>query len=286
MKRLCSAILVLLSLGYSLTTEANNVVNLAIEQRPLYKRDYYLHELLAAALRASNYQAEINEVLVHPHQQRTLLMLDEKQADVFWSMTSPEREHLAIAVKVPLFKGYIGKRALLTKRAFLPRFKDLKTKQDLAQFSAIQGHDWPDTKILAQNGLTVRPLANYQAMFSLVIRGRVDYFPRSFIEVISEMEQIKSDELVIVPNLYISYPTAFYFFVSNHKPELAEALLKGLKVMKSTGEFEQLFASYFAEDLAKLPFKEGEVVEIKLDNDYFQPQKKEPKLLFLHYNRY
>lgn len=275
MKRLCSAILVLLSLGYSLTTEANNVVNLAIEQRPLYKRDYYLHELLAAALRAGNYQAEINEVLVHPHQQRTLLMLDEKQADVFWSMTSPEREHLAIAVKVPLFKGYIGKRALLTKRAFLPRFKDLKTKQDLAQFSAIQGHDWPDTKILAQNGLTVRPLANYQAMFSLVIRGRVDYFPRSFIEVISEMEQIKSDELVIVPNLYISYPTAFYFFVSNHKPELAQALLKGLKVMKSTGEFEQLFASYFAEDLAKLPFKEGKVTEIKLDNDYFQPQKKE-----------
>ena len=275
MKRLCSAILVLLSLGYSLTTEANNVVNLAIEQRPLYKRDYYLHELLAAALRASNYQAEINEVLVHPHQQRTLLMLDEKQADVFWSMTSPEREHLAIAVKVPLFKGYIGKRAFLTKRAFLPRFKDLKTKQDLAQFSAIQGHDWPDTKILAQNGLTVRPLANYQAMFSLVIRGRVDYFPRSFIEVISEMEQIKSDDLAIVPDLYISYPTAFYFFVSNHKPELAEALLKGLKVMKSTGEFEQLFASYFAEDLAKLPFKEGEVIEIKLDNDYFQPQKKE-----------
>jgi len=275
MKRLCSAILVLLSLGYSLTTEANNVVNLAIEQRPLYKRDYYLHELLAAALRASNYQAEINEVLVHPHQQRTLLMLDEKQADVFWSMTSPEREHLAIAVKVPLFKGYIGKRALLTKRAFLPRFKDLKTKQDLAQFSAIQGHDWPDTKILAQYGLTVRPLANYQAMFSLVIRGRVDYFPRSFIEVISEMEQIKSDDLAIVPDLYISYPTAFYFFVSNHKPELAEALLKGLKVMKSTGEFEQLFASYFAEDLAKLPFKEGEVIEIKLDNDYFQPQKKE-----------
>ncbi|MEL7580650.1 transporter substrate-binding domain-containing protein [Pseudoalteromonas sp. D15MCD-2] len=276
MKRLCSAILVLLSLGYSLTTEANNVVNLAIEQRPLYKRDYYLHELLAAALRASNYQAEINEVLVHPHQQRTLLMLDEKQADVFWSMTSPEREHLAIAVKVPLFKGYIGKRAFLTKRAFLPRFKDLKTKQDLAQFSAIQGHDWPDTKILAQNGLTVRPLANYQAMFSLVIRGRVDYFPRSFIEVISEMEQIKSDDLAIVPDLYISYPTAFYFFVSNHKPELAEALLKGLKVMKSTGEFEQLFASYFAEDLAKLPFKEGEVIEVKLDNDYFQPQKKEP----------
>lgn len=275
MKRLCSAILVLLSLGYSLTAEANNVVNLAIEQRPLYKRDYYLHELLAAALRASNYQAEINEVLVHPHQQRTLLMLDEKQADVFWSMTSPEREHLAIAVKVPLFKGYIGKRALLTKRAFLPRFKGLKTKQDLAQFSAIQGHDWPDTKILAQNGLTVRPLANYQAMFSLVIRGRVDYFPRSFIEVISEMEQIKSDDLAIVPDLYISYPTAFYFFVSNHKPELAEALLKGLKVMKSTGEFEQLFASYFAEDLAKLPFKEGEVIEIKLDNDYFQPQKKE-----------
>ncbi len=276
MKRLYNVTLVLLSLGFSIATEAKSVVNLAIEQHPLYKRDYYLHELLAAALRAGNYQAEINEVLVHPHQQRTLLMLGEKQADLFWSMTSPEREHLAIAVPVPLFKGYIGKRALLTKRALLARFKDIKTKQDLAPFTAIQGHDWPDTKILAQNGLTVRPLASYQTMFSLVNSGRVDYFPRSFIEVISELEQVKADELVIVPNLYISYPTAFYFFVGNHNPELAEALLKGLTVMKNTGEFEQLFASYFAEDLAKLPFKEGDVTEIKLDNDYFKPQKKEP----------
>ena len=276
MKRLCSAILVVLSLGCSLPIDAKNVVNLAIEQRPLYQRDHYLHALLGAAFSAAKYPTVINEVLVHPHQQRTLLMLDENQADVYWSMTSPEREHLAIAVPVPLFKGFIGKRALLTKREFLPRFKEVKTKQDLMAFTAIQGHDWPDTKILAQNGLAVRPLANYQAMFNLVISGLVDYFPRSFIEVTSELKQINSEQLAIVPNVYISYPSAFYFFVSNNKPELAEVLLTGLNAMKSSGEFDQLFNSYFAEDLAGLPFTEKSAIEIKLENDYFQPQKKEP----------
>jgi len=276
MKQLTAVAFVLITLMCSLNVYADTVVNLAVEQRPLYKRDDYLNELLLKALEAAQFPVKINKVLVHPHQQRTLLRLDANQADIYWSMTSPEREQLAIAVPVPLFKGYIGKRALLTKRSFLPRFTQLKNKRDLAQFTAIQGHDWPDTKILAQNGLSVRPLANYQAMFSLVIAGRVDYFPRSFIEVMSELEQINDERLVIVPDVYISYPTAFYFFVSHRKPALAKALLKGLQTMQASGEFDEMFNRYFAEGLASLPFKEGNTLEIALENEYFQPQKKEP----------
>ena len=46
-------------------------------------------------------------------------------------MTSPERETLAIAIKIPLYLGYIGKRALVTKRSMLPVFAKIKTIEQL-----------------------------------------------------------------------------------------------------------------------------------------------------------
>jgi hypothetical protein len=246
-----------------------NIVNVAQEQRVQYARDDYLNELLEKALVSAQYPAEINPVLIHPHQQRTLIALGTKNLDLYWSMSSPERESLAIAIKIPLFKGYIGKRALLTSKNSIARFKGITSLEQLGRLSAVQGHDWPDTKIMAFNGLHIRPFANYQAMFALTSAGRIDYFPRSFIEVNSELAANKQSNLVIVPNLYISYPTGFYYFVSNSKPELAVAIEKGLKIMQKNGEFDTLFDEYFAKDLNTLPYEKGKTVELKLDNPYF-----------------
>ncbi|MBQ4834283.1 transporter substrate-binding domain-containing protein [Pseudoalteromonas sp. MMG010] len=253
---------------FSVHSYATNIINIAQEQRVQYKRDEYLLTLLEKALAEAKYSAEINQVLIHPHQQRTLIALDTKNLDLFWSMNSPERESLAIAIKIPLYKGFIGKRALLTKKRNLERFKQIKTVEQLAKLSSVQGHDWPDTKILAHNGLNVRPLANYQAMFMLTGKGRIDYFPRSFIEVGSELKANEQSDLVIVPNLFISYPTGFYYFVSKSKPELAAAVQRGLTAMINNGEFDALFNQYFADDIAALPYN-SKVQEIKLDNPFY-----------------
>lgn len=267
-----SFISLLVFISYALYSEkvtATETVTIGQEPRALYQRDEYLKELLQQALTAANYSAQLKTVIVHPHQQRALITLDGDGVDLYWSMTSPERETLAIAIKVPLFKGYIGKRVLVTKQESLSRFATVSTQEQLKGFTAIQGHDWPDTKILAHNGLSVRPFANYQAMFNIVLTGRADYFPRSFIEVSSELKEKSNEGLVIVPNLYISYPSAFYYFVSKRKPELAKSLAEGLAIMQQNGNFEQLFAQYFAEDLKALPFDTANTVEIKLENPYF-----------------
>jgi ABC-type amino acid transport substrate-binding protein len=246
-----------------------NIVHIAQEQREQYVPDDYLKKLLSKALVSAQYPADIRSVFIHPHQQRTLIALDTEKLDLYWSMSSPERESLAIAIKIPLFKGYIGKRALLASKDSLASFKGVNTIEQLSKLSAVQGHDWPDTKIMAFNGLHVRPLANYQAMFTLTSRGRIDYFPRSFIEVNSELEANKQSNLMIVPNLYISYPTGCYYFVSKRKPKLAEAIEKGLKIMQENGEFDALFNEYFAKEINNLPYSKADTVEIKLDNPYF-----------------
>ncbi|MBH0019231.1 transporter substrate-binding domain-containing protein [Pseudoalteromonas sp. SWXJ133] len=257
-----------LFVSFSLMAQ-EQIINVAQKQDTQNAREEYLNELLVRALESVNYSGVIRMTPISELQKRKLINLDDNELDMYWSMSSPEREALALAIKIPLFKGYIGKRALLTNKQNLARFKKVKNIEQLATFSAVQGHNWPDTRIMSYNGLHVRPLTNYQAMFTLTSRGRIDYFPRSFIEVNSELVENKQSNLVIVPNLYISYPTGIYYFVTKSKPELAKAVEEGLIVMQESGEFDALFNEYFAKDLNTLPYAKGKTIEIKLDNPYF-----------------
>ncbi|TMO70284.1 substrate-binding periplasmic protein [Pseudoalteromonas aurantia] len=257
--------------SWASTSYAVSTLYVAKEQRALYDRDLYLYELLDKALLAAQFEVKVEHIEVHPHQQRTLMALSRGEVDLHWSMTSPEREQLAIAIPVALFKGFIGKRALMINRTHLARFEKIETKAQLAKLTAVQGHDWPDTKILAFNDLPVRPMSKYQAMFAMVARGKIDYFPRSFIEVASELAKQHNDDLVILPNLYLQYPSAFYFFVSKEKPEVAIALKKGLALMQQNGEFDVLFERYFLAKLNALPMDNAR--KISLQNPYFEVPK-------------
>ncbi|RZM81513.1 hypothetical protein C3B51_08690 [Pseudoalteromonas rubra] len=258
-KRVMYLMLILLGV----VAEAKPSIYVAKEMRPLYDRDLFLYELLDLSLKAAEYPVDIQHVKVHPHQQRTLLALSKGEVDLHWSMSSPAREKLAIAVKFPLFDGLIGKRALLVHRAQLARFEAVKDKAALAKLVAVQGHDWPDTKILAANGLKVRPIVNYQAMFDLILTQKADYFPRSVIEVDSELAAQSATDLVKLPGVYLSYPAHFYFFVNKQQPQLAEKLALGLSRLKESGEYRQLLARYF--DLSFL----STARPIYLDNPFF-----------------
>lgn len=243
---------------------ATEVVKVAKEQRKLYPRDHYIVSLLEMAL--ANHAYQLEHVPVHPHQQRTLLKLSKGDVDIHWGMTSPDRETIATAIPIPIFKGLIGKRIALINEQRQPEFS-ATTDDKFKLLTAVQGHDWPDTKILAQNGYRVKPFAHYPAMFTMLSRGQVDYFPRSVIEIQDELAEFNKLGLAIEQYHLLSYPAAFYFFVNKNKSELAIALESGLLAMVSDGRFDKLFYDYFANTLAEL--KLDERVEHQLKNDYF-----------------
>lgn len=257
----CFIALISLSICSAAATE---VVKVAKEQRKLYPRDHYIVSLLEMAL--ANHAYQLEHVPVHPHQQRTLLKLSKGDVDIHWGMTSPDRETIATAIPIPIFKGLIGKRIALINQQRQPEFSAI-TDDKFKLLTAVQGHDWPDTKILAQNGYRVKPFAHYPAMFTMVSRGQVDYFPRSVIEIQDELAEFNKLGLAIEQQHLLSYPAAFYFFVNKNKSELATALESGLLAMVSDGRFDKLFDDYFADTLAKL--KLDERVEQQLENDYF-----------------
>lgn len=245
-----------------IAAQSPELIYVAKEARTLYDRDLYLYELLEKALAAAKYTAQIEHIKIHPHQQRTLMALSRGKVDLHWSMTSATREQIAIPIKVPLYDGLIGKRVLIVHKDIYPAIKAVRSLDELKRFTAVQGHDWPDTKILSYNGLKVRPISDYQTMFNLIADKKADYFPRSVIEANSELIAQNNENLMIVPDFHLSYPTAFYFFVNKDRQALAKALEEGLAKLQVSGELQLLKQKY---GLSTQPNS----TNIKLNNPYY-----------------
>jgi len=177
------------------------------------------------------------------------------------TMTSVEREQLALPVRVPIFKGLYGWRLLLAPVGVAARMQQVQTLDQLRQFSMMQGHEWPDTGILQANGFKVIVSTGYEAMFKQLRQGRADAFPRSVEEVWWEMERY-GQGLAVVPDICLHHPAAVYYFVAPEEAELAAAIEAGLQCLRANGAFDRLFMQYHAEDLARARLGARRVIEL------------------------
>lgn len=168
-------------------------------------------------------------------------MLKSKEyLDVMHSMSNAERENEFIAVKIPLLKGLMGKRMLFVNRANLAEFQGMTELSQLKQKVGCQGIHWPDSDILEANGFNIARVVVFEAMFEMVVKGRCDYFARGIHEIYPELSSIKDKhpELVIVPNIIVSYPAPVYFFLGQHNQALANRIEVGLFRLKQSGQFD------------------------------------------------
>ena len=92
----------------------------------------------------------------------------------------------------------------------------------------MQGHDWPDAKILGANGINVETDFRYEEIFKLISLGRYDFFPRGVLEAFSELDNIPVENLAVSPDFVIAYPAPTYFFVKNEDHKLAERVEAGV----------------------------------------------------------
>lgn len=183
----------------------------------------------------------------HMNQERQLRTVADGKADVMWTITTMEREALALPVKFPLAKGYFGKRVFVIHQDNQAIFPVGMSSANLKKRLAIQGLNWPDTRILSHNGYEVATVdwGNwFDNLFQVIRKKRGDYFPRSITEAPLELARLNDPALVIEKNHLLEYPAYMYFFVNPAKPWLMERLLDGLKKLESSGELEKLFFNY------------------------------------------
>jgi hypothetical protein len=197
----------------------------------------YVSALLGASLAYSGKAYQLLQAPATMQQARAIQEVRSEHGtlDLLWTMTSAEREAEMLPIKIPIDKGLMGWRIALVKNGQSELFQHVKNAQDLRAYKAGQEHDWPDTAILKSNGLPVVTSTSYEALFNMLDGDRFDYFPRSVLEIRKELDAHPSHAMSVEQTLVLHYPAAMYFFVSPHRPELAEDLRQGLEKMIADG---------------------------------------------------
>lgn len=225
----------------------------------------YVRRLLELALSRVDSKAKVGMVEVDMTQGRTLIELasGDSSFDVIWTVTDRRRESSGLLpIRIPIDRGLFGWRLLLVRRRELAKWSEVRTLADLANHVAGQGHDWPDTTILRGNGLQVGTSSDYEALFRMLAAGRIDYFPRSIVEIDAELATGRYPDLAVAPQLMLHYPAAAYLFVGPHRPELAAALRAGLEAAVADGSFQRLHREFYGPFLKAHPVPPGRVLRL------------------------
>lgn len=233
------------------------------------RTDYPL-KLLRLAFDKAGAHHELRPTAVPMQQGRALTQLARGESvRVVWSMTSIEREAQLLPIRIPIYKGLIGWRLPLVPSDQPDLLKTVHSLTELRQFTAGQGHDWPDTAILRGNGLKVVGVPQYESLFRMLAMKRFDYFPRSIAEIWAEAESHQDDGVVIDQHVVLRYTAAFYFFVNKNDRALGEIIRIGLERAIQDGSFDRLFCQ------THLPFIEQAELErrnlIELRNPVLPP---------------
>ncbi|KPD31767.1 MULTISPECIES: substrate-binding periplasmic protein [Pseudomonas aeruginosa group] len=234
----------------------------------------YVVELLQLALARSggNYRLEPSPQPMPQSRAQLRLEQDDPSLQVMWAQTRNDLEDALLPVRIPIYRGLIGWRLPLVSTAHKELLAPVRSLDDLRRFRFGQRQDWADTAILRANGLEVKTSQNYESLFRMLDAGRFEVFPREVVVVDGELEDASRAglHLAIDEHVVLHYPAAFYFFVSRQRPELADAIRRGLEKAIDDGSFERLFERHFKTLLGKLALQNRRIIE--LENPYL-PKK-------------
>ncbi len=200
----------------------------------------YTQQMIRLALDNVGYEYELSIRPADLSAARQIRDTREGIIDIMWAATSKKTEEQLLPVRIPLFKGLVGHRVFVVHPDSLPLFEDITTVEQLHQFTYGQGVDWPDVQILRDNGFTVRE-ESFDRLTIMVHAKRFDVFPRGVHEPWGELERRPELELTVEPNIMLVYRMPLYLFVSPKRPELAEALRRGLMMAIEDGSFDRHF---------------------------------------------
>lgn len=227
------------------------------------ERGGYTFQLLQLALAKAG---SSHQVALTPHvmpQGRSIVEIaaGTGKLRIVATMTSREREEKLLPIRIPISKGLIGWRMLLVRADETELFRNVATLQDLQAFRMAQGHDWPDLSILESNGLHGAAVSSYSSLFEMLKAGRIDYLPRSVMEIWQEAARHK--DLAVEPYLLLYYPTPDYFFVNRADVELAEQIRHGLELAVADGSMDRLFYHHYGKLLRQSQLDKRRVLELK-----------------------
>lgn len=263
-------LLLLFQLPARAQTELQSIRYPAVANMSDFRSEYPI-ALLQLALTKVGVTAELQSSAEPMSKSRALQRLKSGNGiDVVWTMTSVEREEQYLPVRVPIYRGLGSYRVLLIQHQKQQLFSQLKNNKAMQQRLFAQVHDWVDTEILRHNKFSILAVSQYENLFQMLLKGRVDAIPRGVLEIEAEADSYQQQGLVIESDWLIYYPGAVYFFVEKNNTELGAQIEQGLRLAIADGSFLALFQQFFAKHLQKMRLEDRRL--IRLENPYLPAQ--------------
>ncbi|MBY0233476.1 MAG: hypothetical protein K2W93_00740, partial [Burkholderiaceae bacterium] len=212
--------------------------------------------LLQAALNASrsgNAQADQLHWSALPMTQgRARAEVAAERLSVVHSFATPELERQLTAVPFAIDKGLNSLRILLTRRSLLPKLAQAHSADDLRELRFGVLGSWSDRQLLQGLGFKVESTESFSGLFKMLSLERSDVIMTGLLH----LQQVnfllgEASDLEWEPRLLISVPSQQRFYTARTPAgkALAERLLRGLRRLQQSGEFDRLHASHFGEQV-------------------------------------
>ncbi|WP_111979054.1 ABC transporter substrate-binding protein [Algibacillus agarilyticus] len=172
---------------------------------------------------------------------RLLEEVKNGQIDIHWSQSNAAFEEDYNAIYIPIYRGLIGLRLAVVPKDKRNILQNVRTLEDLQQYTAGSGSLWSDTITLIHNGIPVVKEQKFPNLFPMLEGGRFDYFPRGLHEPWRELDRWPEYNLIVEPHILIRYAAPFYFFVTRENAKVTRFLNNALNELYASGEFERLF---------------------------------------------
>ena len=167
-----------------------------------------------------------------------------------WPQKTPHPE--VSLIPFPIDLGILGYRVCFVGADRADDLAGVRTLAQLQAFSQGSGKGWQDADILRHNGFQVQEVDNYESLFRMVARGRVDLFCRGANEILAEWEthHPRLPTLTVDPHVALFYPLihAFYSHATYHKER--ERIQLGLRLAWQDGSLKRLWRQHFQPSLA------------------------------------
>jgi hypothetical protein len=175
--------------------------------------------------------------------------------DVIATTSSIDRERDFLPIRHDIHRGLMGVKIMLVQKDKLSTFAKIDRLDQLKDYTAGLGHDWPDADVFRAEGFRVMASPTYEGLFKMLATARFDFFPRSLPEIWDEAKTHAVDNLVVEPSFAVIYNLPAYIFVNKKNTALAKRLDEGFRIAIKDGSFHKLFMERHGENIAKAQLK-------------------------------
>jgi len=231
--------------------------------------------LLKLALKKSGSSYQLTPVGIKgiPHARLVSNLLNNGPVNIIFMGTTKEMEDILLPIRIPLFRGLVGYRIMMTSTEYADVFADISSVAEFKKVVIGLGLNWADEAIMKEAGLNVVTLP-YHRLFNALAGGRFHGVSRGAHEIRGEYEILKHSKtnLLIDKHLVLAYRLATFFFVAPDNLALANALTAGLEQAYEDGSFLLYFNQHPAVTNAIALLNDPKRTWLWLDNHHVSKQ--------------